>query len=67
MAELLPAGSRVTIPAYRGFGDQKLSSFLTELSFGYVIRIRGNIRVTDEQGITKPAAEWVGKSGAPVS
>ena len=32
-------------------------------SFGYVIRFRGNIHVTDTDGITKPAAEWVGKGG----
>ena len=34
-----------------------------ELGFGYVIRFRGNIGVTDADGIVKPAAEWVGKGG----
>jgi hypothetical protein len=63
LAELLPAGCRATILADRGFGDQKLFSFLAELSFGYVIRFRGNIRVTDAEGTTRPAAEWVGKGG----
>jgi len=63
LAELLPAGCRVTILADRGFGDQKLFAFLAELSFGYVIRFRGNIHVTDADGITRPAAEWVGKGG----
>ena len=63
LAELLPAGCRVTILADRGFGDQKLFGFLAELGFGYVIRFRGNIRVTDAEGTTKPAAEWVGKGG----
>jgi hypothetical protein len=33
------------------------------LDFGYVIRFRGNIHVTDAAGETRPAAEWVGKSG----
>ena len=56
-----PAG--VTILADRGFGDQKLFAFLAELGFSYVIRFRGNIHVTDADGTTKPAAEWVGKSG----
>ena len=28
-----------------------------------MIRFRGNIRVTDAAGTTKPAAEWVGKGG----
>ena len=63
LAELLPEGCRVTILADRGFGDQKLFAFLGELGFGYVIRFRGNIHVTAEDGQTKPAAEWVGKSG----
>jgi hypothetical protein len=63
LAELLPAGCRVTILADRGFGDQKLFGFLPTLGFGYVIRFRGNIHVTDANGQTKPAAEWVGKGG----
>ncbi len=53
----------MTILADRGFGDQKLFAFLEELGFGYVIRFRGNIHVTAEDGQTKPAAEWVGKGG----
>ena len=63
LAETVPAGCRVTILADRGFGDQKLFAFLTELGFGYVIRFRGNIRVTDATGETRAAADWVGKSG----
>jgi len=38
-------------------------AFLGELGFGYVIRFRGNIHVTDVDGQTRPAAEWVGKGG----
>ena len=63
LAETLPAGCRVTILADRGFGDQKLFAFLGTLGFGYVIRFRGNIRVADAEGETRPAAEWVGKGG----
>jgi hypothetical protein len=63
LAELVPQGCQVTILADRGFGDQKLFGFLGELGFGYVIRFRGNIHVTAEDGGTKPAAEWVGKGG----
>ena len=63
LAETMPAGCRATILADRGFGDQKLFAFLAELGFGYVIRFRGNIRVTDATGETRPAAEWVGKGG----
>lgn len=63
LAELAPQACRVTILADRGFGDQKLFAFLGELGFGYVIRFRGNIHVTDAAGQTKPALDWVGKAG----
>jgi len=63
LAELVPPGWRVTILADRGFGDQKLFAFLGELGFGDVIRFRGNILIAATDGQTKPAAEWVGKSG----
>jgi hypothetical protein len=65
LAGLVPPGCRVTVLADRGFGDQKLFAFLTELGFGYVIRFRGNIHVTDAGGQTRPAADWVGKGGRP--
>jgi len=63
LAETVPPGCRVTVLADRGFGNQKLFAFLAELGFGYVIRFRGNIRVADADGETRPAAEWVGKGG----
>jgi hypothetical protein len=63
LRQVLPAGCRVTILADRGFGDHKLFGFLATLGFGYVIRFRGNIGVTDAAGETRPAAEWVGKRG----
>ena len=61
LAETVPPGCRVTILADRGFGDQ--NAFLDELGFGYVIRFRGNVRVADATGETRPAADWVGKGG----
>ncbi len=64
LAEVLPHEVHVTILADRGFGDQKLFNFLDHgLGFDYVIRFRGNIHVTDANGITRPASEWVGKGG----
>jgi DDE family transposase len=63
LAETVPPRCRVTILADRGFGDQKLFAFLDDLGFGYVIRFRGNIRVADAAGETRPAADWVGKGG----
>jgi len=63
LKELVPQDCAVTILADRGFGDQKLFGFLAELGFGYVVRFRGNVHVTDALGETRPAAEWVGKGG----
>ena len=63
LSEVLPAGVKVTILADRGFGDHKLFKFLNELGFKFIIRFRGNIRVAAADGVTKLAAEWVGKDG----
>jgi len=64
LAEVLPPAVRVRIVADRGFGDQKLYRMLTdELKFDFVIRFRGNIKVTAADGEARPAAEWVGVGG----
>ncbi len=64
LAEILPAEVTVLIVADRGFGDKKLYSVLTEeLKFDYVIRFRGNIKVTAADGEERPAADWVGPAG----
>ena len=63
LSQLVPPGCRVTILADRSFGDHKLFAHLADLGFGYVIRFRGNIHVTDASGETRTAADWVGKSG----
>jgi hypothetical protein len=63
LAELLPAGTRATILADRGFADAKLFGFLDELGFGYVIRIKGNTKLGAADGTTLPAEDWVGKGG----
>src|SRR3982750_1471981 len=63
LSEVLPAGCQVTLLADRGFADHKLFTFLTELGFGYVIRFRGNIRVSDGQDDSRPAAAGVGPGG----
>ena len=57
-------GDGVCIVADRGFGDQNLYRLLTEeLHFEYVIRFRGNIKVTAASGVTRTAAAWVSPSG----
>jgi hypothetical protein len=63
LAETVPAGVKVTILADRGFGDQKLYAFLSELKFEYVIRFRANIYVTNAKGEQRHAGDWVGKGG----
>ena len=63
LAEVLPAGVRVTILADRGFADTKLFDFLGELGFDYVIRLKGNTRVGAVDGTARPAQEWVGQGG----
>ena len=51
LREVLPAGVKVTVVADRGFGDCKLFYALTtELAFEYVIRLRGDIYVTNARG-----------------
>ena len=61
LAEVLPDDVAVTILA--GFADTKLFGFLDELGFDYVIRLKGNTKVSAADGPTRPAAEWVGQSG----
>lgn len=65
LAELLPTEVKVLLVADRGFGDTKLYAVLKdELSFDYLIRFRGNIKVTAD-GQSRPAKGWIGPSGRP--
>ena len=61
--EVLPQGVRVTLLADRGFGDQKLYMMLKEIGFHYVIRFREIITVTDSNGESHPASDWVPTNG----
>jgi hypothetical protein len=64
LADMLPADINVCVVADRGFGDQKLYRMLTEeLHFNYVIRFRGNIKVTAADGAERTAMGWVGPGG----
>src|SRR3954452_24842940 len=62
LAEVLPDDVKVTILADRGFADTKLFGFLDELGFDYVIRLKGNTKVSAADGPTRPAAEWGGRA-----
>ena len=50
VAEVLPDDVKVTILADRGFADTKLFGFLAELGFDYVIRLKGNTKVSAADG-----------------
>ena len=64
LADMLPADLNVCVVADRGFGDQKLYRMLTEeLHFNYLIRFRGNIKVTAADGEERTAVGWVGPGG----
>lgn len=54
---------KITLLGDRGFGDQKRYEHLEFLGWDYVIRFRECILLTDVAGITKPATEWIAKSG----
>lgn len=62
--EVLPQGVKVTVLADRGFGYQEFFDLLkNQLGFEFVIRLRGNITVTDNNGESRIAEDWVGKGG----
>lgn len=60
--ELLPPAMDITLLADRGFGDQKLFSYLEAIGWSFAIRFRQVIKVTCD-GETKPAAEWIPSNG----
>lgn len=63
LRDVLPDGVKVTVLADRGFGDQKLYEFLTDLGFDYVVRFREIITVVDAAGTARPASDWVPMGG----
>lgn len=64
LSETVPSGVEVTIVADRGFMDTALFEALRDdWKFGYVIRLRGNVIVTDTKGERRTAAQWVGQGG----
>jgi hypothetical protein len=61
--ETVPEGVVITVLADRGFGSTRLFALMDELNFEYVIRLRGNIHVTNAKGETADAKDWVGAGG----
>ena len=63
LSAALSSDVKVTLLADRGFGDQKRYEHLTFLGWDFIIRFREGILLTDASGNTKPATEWLNKSG----
>ena len=63
--DVLPPGVKVTVLADRGFGDQHLYGFLTDLGFAFIIRFRGGVTVESRDGEVRPAHAWVPTNGRP--
>jgi hypothetical protein len=63
-AEVLPAGTKVTVLADRGFGDQALYELLKDqLGFDFIVRFRGIIKVTSAEGEKRSAVAWTPNNG----
>ena len=64
LREAMPAGVKVTVVADRGFGNGPMIQCLSEeLGFEYVLRLRGDIYVTNAKGERRRASDWVGAKG----
>ena len=61
--EVLPPGVKVTVLADRGFGDQGLYEFLTDLGFAFIIRFRGVVTVERGDGEARSGHQWVPANG----
>ena len=61
--EVLPPGVKVTVLADRGFGDQGLYEFLTDLGFAFIIRFRGVVTVESGDGEARSGHQWVPANG----
>jgi len=65
LLEVVGPDVKVTILADRGFGDQKLYELLQRWKVDFIIRFRGVVAVTDENGETRAAKDWVPSNGRP--
>ena len=63
LGSIVPPEVKITLLADRGFGDQRFYAILGTFGWDYGIRFRDCIHVTDASGVTKPAAQWLDKTG----
>jgi len=63
LREVVPEGVGVTVLADRGFGDADLYALHGSLDLDHIIRFRGDVLVTDANGESRPAKDWLLPSG----
>jgi hypothetical protein len=63
LTRVLPEDVHVTLVADRGFASVERYEYLELLGFDYIIRFRGAVQVTDAEGVSKRADEWVPSNG----
>lgn len=59
----IPQTVRITLLADRGFGNQDCYSFLEALQIDYIIRFKESTLVTDADGESRPASQYVPTNG----
>jgi hypothetical protein len=60
---MVPEHVAVTVMADRGFGDASLYALHWELDLDHIIRFRGDVIVTTEDGVSHPAQKLLSPSG----
>lgn len=63
VTSVIPPNVHVTLLADRGFASAERYDYLDVLGFDYIVRFRGPIQVTDAEGVTKAAKDWVPPNG----
>lgn len=63
VTRVIPEGVHVTLLGDRGFASVERYEHLQLLGFDYIIRFRGVVQVTDADGTSKSAEEWVPPNG----
>ena len=63
LREVMPPSVKVVLLADRGFGDVGLYELLDRWGWGYVVRFRKGIYVTNAAGETKSVEEWLSPKG----
>jgi hypothetical protein len=63
LQQIVPREVRITLLADRGFGDQRRYDHLESFGWDYVIRFRQGIQVTDKNGDSQPAQDWLPPTG----